>query len=205
MTGDGPGPLTRLPAWLRIVATLAALPGGDALSFTRLQDMTGLMPGSLLIHLSELEAAGYARRDTPGGGAGAPSAVTLTQDGRAALEHYAGVLRHLAAGTASEDHLAPAPGVCIGDADRDTAAAVLGEHFAHGRLTRDELDARLDAILAATTHGEISQVTSDLPGVRVLPVTPARRLKARPGHRPGPAASQATLPRHRGRTRGGSS
>jgi hypothetical protein len=42
---DEPGPLIHVPARLKIVATLAALPDGDALSFTRLQDMIGLTPG----------------------------------------------------------------------------------------------------------------------------------------------------------------
>jgi hypothetical protein len=44
-------PLIHVPTRLRIVATLAALPDGDALSFTRLQDMIGLTPGNLIIHL----------------------------------------------------------------------------------------------------------------------------------------------------------
>jgi hypothetical protein len=50
----------------------------------------------------------------------------------------------------------------VGDADRDAAAAALAEHFAEGRLTLDELDARLDATLTATTHGELSQAAWDL-------------------------------------------
>jgi hypothetical protein len=33
----------------------------------------------------------------------------------------------------------------------------------------DELDARLDATLTATTHGELSQATRDLPDLTVLP------------------------------------
>jgi hypothetical protein len=37
-------PLIHDPEQLRIVATLAALPDGDALSVTRLQDMIGLTP-----------------------------------------------------------------------------------------------------------------------------------------------------------------
>ena len=35
-------PLIHVPARLRIVATLASLPDGDTLTFTRLQDMIGL-------------------------------------------------------------------------------------------------------------------------------------------------------------------
>jgi len=60
-------------------------------------------------------------------------------------------------------HPAAAPDLRIGHADRDAAAAALGEHFAQGRLTFDELLARLDATFAAITQGEIAQTVSDLP------------------------------------------
>ena len=42
MTADTRDPLIHVPARLQIMATLATLPDGDALSFTRLQDMIGL-------------------------------------------------------------------------------------------------------------------------------------------------------------------
>jgi hypothetical protein len=65
----------------------------------------------------------------------------------------------------------PGPGPCsgqrpelrIGDAERESAAAALGEHFAHGRLTHDELLTRLEAVFTATTQGEMNQITQDLP------------------------------------------
>ena len=59
MTTEELDPLIHVPTRLKIVATLAALPNGDALSFTRLQDMIGLTPGNLIIHLRKLEEAGY--------------------------------------------------------------------------------------------------------------------------------------------------
>jgi hypothetical protein len=59
--------------------------------------------------------------------------------------------------------LAARPDLRIGDADRDAAAAALGEHFAHGRLTIAELHARLDAALAAVTQRDISRAIQDLP------------------------------------------
>jgi len=77
------------------------------------------------------------------------------------------MLRQLAK-LASQNHQAPAPGLRAGDADRDAAAAALGEHFAQGRLTLDQLDARLDATLTATTHGELSEAARDLPDLTVL-------------------------------------
>ncbi len=56
--------------------------------------------------------------------------------------------------------------VRIGDAERDAAAAELGEHFAVGRLDRDEFSSRLDAALAARTAGELDRVFVDLPRER---------------------------------------
>jgi DNA-binding MarR family transcriptional regulator len=157
-------PLIHDPERLRVVATLATLPDGDTLALTRLQNMLGLTPASLITRLRELDHAGYARTEKTSDRAQA--IVALTCDGRAALDHYAAVLRRLPPVT-REDHQAPAPHVRAGDADRNAAAAALGEHFAQGRLTLDELNARLDATLTATTHGELSQAARDLPDLTV--------------------------------------
>ena len=51
----------------------------------------------------------------------------------------------------------------IGDAERDVAAAVLSEHFAAGRLDRDEFDVRLSATYRARTAGELDPLFADLP------------------------------------------
>ncbi|MEV5748804.1 DUF1707 domain-containing protein [Actinoallomurus sp. NPDC052308] len=51
----------------------------------------------------------------------------------------------------------------IGDAERDAVASALHEHFAQGRLDREELDERLSATLAAKTVGDLRQVARDLP------------------------------------------
>ena len=165
MTTSALDPQIHDPERLRVVATLAALPDGDALALTRLQGMLGLTPGSLITRLRELDHAGYVRTEKTGGDR-AQAIVALTCDGRAALDHYAAVLRRLPRVT-REDHQAPAPYVRAGDADRDAAAAALGEHFAQGRLTPGELDARLDATLTATTHGELSQAAWDQPDLTV--------------------------------------
>jgi DNA-binding MarR family transcriptional regulator len=152
------------PERLRVVATLAALPDGDALALARLQGMLGLTPGRLITRLRGLEHAGYVRTDKTGGD-GARAIVALTCDGRAALDHYAAVLRRVT----REDHQPPAPYLRAGDADRDAAAAALSEHFAQGRLTLDELDARLEATLTATTQGELSLAAWDQPNLTVQP------------------------------------
>jgi DNA-binding MarR family transcriptional regulator len=160
------------PERLRVVATLAALPGGDALSVTRLQDLTGLTAGRLTSGLRALDSGGYVRTERAGGDR-APATVALTSGGRAALNRYAAALRQPP--PATDDHQAPAPHLRAGDADRDAAAAALGEHFAHGRLTLDEFSARLDATLTATTHGELARAARDLPDLTGLSRRHGRR------------------------------
>ena len=86
------------PARLRIVATLAALPDGDSLSFTRLQDMLELTPGNLITHLRKLEDAGYLTRETTGNGRASRTSIALTRQGRAALNAYTDALRDLLGG-----------------------------------------------------------------------------------------------------------
>ena len=55
------------------------------------------------------------------------------------------------------------PGLRVSDAERERAVDLLSEHAAQGRLGVDELDARLEAALAARTRGELLALTSDLP------------------------------------------
>ena len=51
----------------------------------------------------------------------------------------------------------------IGDAEREASVAALGEHFAQGRLTREEYDERSDAVWSARTRGDLVPVFADLP------------------------------------------
>jgi DNA-binding transcriptional ArsR family regulator len=97
-TADALDPLIHVPARLRIVATLAALPDGDALSFTRLQNMIGLTPGNLITHLRKLEEAGYLSTEKTGNGVASRTSVALSKRGRAALDIYTAALRDLLAG-----------------------------------------------------------------------------------------------------------
>ncbi|MGI5327585.1 DUF1707 SHOCT-like domain-containing protein [Actinomadura nitritigenes] len=57
----------------------------------------------------------------------------------------------------------------IGDAERDAVMVALHDHFAAGRLDRGELDERLDAVLAAKTHGDLRALVRDLPAPNGLP------------------------------------
>ena len=95
------------PHRLEIVATLAALPDGDTLSFTRLQDMIGLTPGNLIIHLRKLEDAGDISSEKTRNGSAQKTSMTLTRQGRAALGTYTQALRDLLGGLdkdATADH-----------------------------------------------------------------------------------------------------
>jgi DNA-binding MarR family transcriptional regulator len=98
MTTPELDPLIHVPARLRIIATLAALPEGDSLSFTRLQDMIGLTPGNLITHLRKLEDAGYLTAEKTGGGPASHTSVALTDRGRKALDTYTSTLRELLTG-----------------------------------------------------------------------------------------------------------
>ena len=56
------------------------------------------------------------------------------------------------------------PAVKASDAERDQAAEALRVAYAEGRLTRAELDERIDVVYAAKTRAGLSDLTGDLPG-----------------------------------------
>ncbi len=90
--------LIHVPARLRIMATLATLPDGDALSFTRLQGLIGLTPGNLITHLRKLEDATYIDTAKSGNGSASLTTIVLTRQGRKALDVYTAALRDLLGG-----------------------------------------------------------------------------------------------------------
>lgn len=65
------------------------------------------------------------------------------------------------------------------DADREAVAEFLKGHYAAGRLTRDELDARVEAAYGAVGLAQLEQLVGDLPA-HPPPPPPARRRSARP-------------------------
>ena len=95
MTVEELDPIIHVSARLRIVATLAALPDGESLSFTRLQKMIGLTPGNLITHLRKLEDAGYVDTEKTGNGQTSRTSVALTGQGRKAFQSYTAALRDL--------------------------------------------------------------------------------------------------------------
>ena len=88
--------------------------------------------------------------------------------------------------------MASEPSLRIGDAERDAVAAELREHYAHGRLTLEEFNERLDAAFAAKTQRDLNRLISDLPHVRSGggPL-PSQRTRPGPLLASGPAASGA--------------
>jgi hypothetical protein len=60
--------------------------------------------------------------------------------------------------------MAPKPSVRIGNAERDRAADLLGEHFRAGRLDVHEYDERITAAYAAKTDDDLAPLFADLPG-----------------------------------------
>jgi hypothetical protein len=65
-------------------------------------------------------------------------------------------------------------------ADREQVIEALKVAFAHGRLTKDELDARAGRALVARTWAELDAITADIPPLRTAsgptrPLVPARR------------------------------
>lgn len=65
------------------------------------------------------------------------------------------------------------PTLRASDAEREQAAAQLREHCAAGRLTPEELDARLSAAFAARTVDELRALLRDLPPLPARPAAPS--------------------------------
>jgi hypothetical protein len=59
--------------------------------------------------------------------------------------------------------------VRIGDAERDQAVSELGDHFAAGRLTREEFDARVDEAMTARFDSDLQPLFADLPRTEPVP------------------------------------
>ncbi len=95
MSDETLDPLIHVAARLQIMATLAALPSGDTLTFTRLQELIGLTPGNLITHLRRLEVAGYVEVEKTGSGITSRTVVALSDIGRNAFSNYTTILRRL--------------------------------------------------------------------------------------------------------------
>lgn len=67
----------------------------------------------------------------------------------------------------------------IGDREREAAATALGEHFAAGRITREEYDERAEVVWAARFNSDLVPVFADLPPVRGAAPRPSGTAPAR--------------------------
>jgi hypothetical protein len=63
----------------------------------------------------------------------------------------------------------PSGPVRIGDAERDRAIAALGDHFAAGRLSREEFDERAETAMQARFDDDLEPLFADLPAPEPVP------------------------------------
>jgi len=84
----------------------------------------------------------------------------------------------------------------VSDADRERTADVLRNAFVEGRLTQDELDARLGQAYGARTYADLTVLTADLPAAQrpfpgPLAVPAHQALQQRPVARAEPTNGMA--------------
>ncbi|MCT9930960.1 DUF1707 domain-containing protein [Planotetraspora sp. A-T 1434] len=60
----------------------------------------------------------------------------------------------------------------VADMERDRACAILREHFAVGRLSKDELTLRVAAVEYAITWGDLDEIFADLPRIPGMEISP---------------------------------
>lgn len=61
------------------------------------------------------------------------------------------------------------PEMRIGDAEREAAVSALGEHYAAGRLTKEEYDERAERAWTARTASQLAPLFADLPTPHGVP------------------------------------
>ena len=78
----------------------------------------------------------------------------------------------------------PSPSYRLSDADRDEFAELLSRHAAAGRLSVEELEARVAALYEAESRSQAAALLADLPP---LPAPPVERQRPRRGRGHGEA------------------
>ena len=73
------------------------------------------------------------------------------------------------------------PELRIGDAEREAAVVALGEHYAAGRLSKDEFDERTAVALTAPTLSALAPLFVDLPAAPAHASGATSRAVVRPG------------------------
>ena len=70
-----------------------------------------------------------------------------------------------------------------GHADREQVIEMLKNAFIHGRLTRDELDARAGRAITARTYAELAALTADIPDIPDIPAAAGPASPSAPARR----------------------
>jgi len=79
----------------------------------------------------------------------------------------------MAAGAAGRGHLSASP------ADSEKVIALLKAAFVQGRLTKDELDARVGQTFTPRTYADLAALTADLPAALIEAQPPRKPVQAR--------------------------
>ena len=72
------------------------------------------------------------------------------------------------------------PDLLVSDDEREAVAGFLKGHYAAGRLTEDELDARVAAVYRARYDSQLVALTADLPALPEPFAAPDRMARLRP-------------------------
>ena len=64
------------------------------------------------------------------------------------------------------------PEIRVGDTEREAAVSALGDHYAAGRLTKEEFDERSERAYAARTRSALMPLFADLPRPQAARATP---------------------------------
>jgi uncharacterized protein DUF1707 len=80
--------------------------------------------------------------------------------------------------------MTPQPEIRIGDAEREAAVSALGEHYAAGRLTKEEYDERAEQAFAARTRSQLLPLFADLPRPQGSFAATGGPTRPAPGHAP---------------------
>ena len=86
------------PLRLRIMAALNALPGGEAIEFTRLKAIMEATDGNLGAHLATLEKAGYVEIEKDFAGKKPRTRVAMSAAGRSAFAQHVAFLKQILEG-----------------------------------------------------------------------------------------------------------
>jgi DUF1707 SHOCT-like domain len=68
------------------------------------------------------------------------------------------------------------------DADREHVIDMLKAAFVHGRVTKEEFEARVGQAFASRTYGELAAVTADIPAGQIADQPPSKSVRPPVSH-----------------------